>query len=745
MNLAMKMNEQTESRAFLLGKALDYLNTYINKFNGEVVPRAMYGIVASILGKDNILAAMRRIMSTDQLYMPWRNLKVDWEEHVRQDDIMVGEILEGYWYCKQTHHVIRQVVEELIALARRRIESEEQGRDIFAERFRELVAVFRLSEVEQAVLLLAHILSEEILAPGHRWVQQKYKTQTYKFAPWLQYSTAELRNVLMPNQKLRRYQLLNKEFDFNDDLCLYLYGWNKEPLEQSFFVQMRGDVLPWKYFGALAEEHGALLEEMIRNRPPQRGLHILLYGVPGSGKTSFAQALAKQLGLSCYAIAQDVQNDNTARTCSTPEYRFGALRLCSERVDPDRSIMIVDEADDMLRGHSSGGGLFSLLGSGGVTMGDKGLLNNLLDEVKTPCIWISNTSAEELDPSSRRRFDYSIRFKPLTFGQRLAIWRNNVEKHELKRLFSENMLEKLAGRYEVSAGGIALVLRNVADLKPKARECEKLVEKLMAPHCELMAIRADESKLLPAVDYSLEGLNIRGDMPLERVVEAIRRFQHEAEAGALRSVDWPRMNLLLSGPPGTGKTEFVKYLGSELKTKVVVRMGSDILSSWVGGTEQNIRRAFEAAEEEKAILFFDEINGLLQDRGMAQRSWEVTQVNELLCRMENFNGVLIGATNFTDTLDPAVARRFTFKLEFQYLDEAGKRMFFERMFMTKLAPQEAARLAGIPDLAPGDFRTVRQGQYYLGREVTNMDRLVALERESQAKGHSRYATKKIGF
>ena len=130
---------------------------------------------------------------------------------------------------------------------------------------------------------------------------------------------------------------------------------------------------------------------------------------------------------------------------------------------------------------------------------------------------------------------------------------------------------------------------------------------------------------------------------------------------------------------------------------------------------------------------------------MAQRSWEVTQVNELLCRMENFNGVLIGATNFTDTLDPAVARRFTFKLEFQYLDEAGKRMFFERMFMTKLAPQEAARLAGIPDLAPGDFRTVRQGQYYLGREVTNMDRLVALERESQAKGHSRYATKKIGF
>ena len=130
---------------------------------------------------------------------------------------------------------------------------------------------------------------------------------------------------------------------------------------------------------------------------------------------------------------------------------------------------------------------------------------------------------------------------------------------------------------------------------------------------------------------------------------------------------------------------------------------------------------------------------------MAQRSWEVTQVNELLHRMETFNGVMIGATNFWNTLDPAVARRFTFKLEFNYLDEAGKRKFFERTFGTKLAPREGERLAAIHDLAPGDYRTVRQGMYYLGKEATNEDRLAALERESQAKEKTRYATKKIGF
>ena len=70
----------------------------------------------------------------------------------------------------------------------------------------------------------------------------------------------------------------------------------------------------------------------------------MLYGAPGSGKTSFAQALAHQLGLDCYAVAQDVKNDNTARTCSAPEFRFGALRLCDERVDREKSLLVVDEA-----------------------------------------------------------------------------------------------------------------------------------------------------------------------------------------------------------------------------------------------------------------------------------------------------------------------------------------------------------------------------------------------------------------
>ena len=111
---------------------------------------------------------------------------------------------------------------------------------------------------------------------------------------------------------------------------------------------------------------------------------------------------------------------------------------------------------------------------------------------------------------------------------------------------------------------------------------------------------------------------------------------------------------------------------------------------------------------------------------------------------ENFNGVMVGATNFMDNVDQATLRRFTFKLQFDYLKEDGKKLFFERFFKSSLSESEAAELAAVPNLAPGDFRTVRQSMYYLGGDVTNAQRIAALAKESSLKRDTKKSGR-IGF
>ena len=92
----------------------------------------------------------------------------------------------------------------------------------------------------------------------------------------------------------------------------------------------------------------------------------------------------------------------------------------------------------------------------------------------------------------------------------------------------------------------------------------------------------------------------------------------------------------------------------------------------------------------------------------------------------------------------AIMRRFTFKLEFDYLDDAGKRSFFERMFKTKLTDDEFADLKTLQNLAPGDFRTVRQKTFYLNVAQTNADRIAALREECLLKRDGR-PCRPIGF
>jgi SpoVK/Ycf46/Vps4 family AAA+-type ATPase len=180
----------------------------------------------------------------------------------------------------------------------------------------------------------------------------------------------------------------------------------------------------------------------------------------------------------------------------------------------------------------------------------------------------------------------------------------------------------------------------------------------------------------------------------------------------------------------------------------MVRQASDLMSKYVGDTEQNMARMFEEAQSEGAVLLLDEADSFLRSRRLAERHHEVSEVNEMLQGMERHAGVFICTTNLFEDLDEAALRRFTFKIRFDVL-KAPQR---ERMFVaealdgdaTRLTPEQRDRLAQLDQLAPGDFAAVKRQVDVLGVPFEPDEFLSQLEGEHRLKPDVRQR-RSIGF
>lgn len=614
------------------------------------------------------------------------------------------------------------------------------------KRFLEMKELFELSDLEMRALAVIFLSQVSFFDLGDFDVQRfRNGEKLSSLAKALGVIDEEASAILSDEGNIRKYGLVDEDLDLDRTFLSYLSGISSKPLAERFWNKFSGDVLPWEFHGPLAEKHGSVLKEMINARDKDSGVSVLLYGVPGSGKTSFAASLARDLGKQLYFIAQN--DDDGRRISYSPAFRYAALAVAQKQLNPETSILVIDECDKLVENSGIGGGLLRFFGinAGGTRDGEtKGQLNAVMDSNRFTVLWICNSKQDAIDPSSRRRFDYNILFDELSNTAREHIWRNALKFHKCEGKLSENFIKTVSARYAVNPGGIAVAVKNAAALcaKDDKASFEEKTMVFLKAHCALLGItESTDEKLEPARDYSLEGLNIRSGIKLPRLVQVCQNFlKKSASTRDLdENRDSPRMNLLLFGVPGSGKTEFVKYLAKALDMKLNVKNASDLLNPYVGVTEQRISAAFQETDPEKEILFIDEGDSMLSSREGAVRTFEVSQVNTLLTEMERFRGIFIVSTNMIQRLDQAALRRFSFRLHFDYLLDEGKEVFFKTYFtdpmgLPELTDEEKRSLFAIENMVPSDFRNVRQQFFYLeDSALTNSEIIEALATEVASK------------
>ncbi len=531
-----------------------------------------------------------------------------------------------------------------------------------------------------------------------------------------------------------RYGLLGERHENNSLQSLYL---NSE-----FNGLLLGALSTEAYIETLYEEHHQPLtwchpsttcwltedtELVKRTVFGSRGDHVLIEGPTGTGKTTGVRQLITSAGATVISIPAYHDYEYDCWSSMRLKRIFRAKKVLEHSTR--KLVIVIDDAEPLLTAKNT----FALTG----TPFNTGLMNEVLKPGNVPFIWICE-STRNIPKELIGNFTFSLKLTETTFRERVKIWNEALIPHPtVAAVLCDADIERLSREFPVDAATIISAVDNIHRLDVQPDHYLEALRRTLEAAINLRAPLGRPSHH-PGPRFPLDINYLTADIDLRGLADVIKTSQSQTSSPI-------GLNVLLSGPPGTGKSEFVRHLASVTGLELMSLTASELISPFQGQTEKNISAAFSKAEKSKSILMIDEVDSLLSPRGLATKRWQVSHVNELLCAMERHRGVFICATNREGFMDHAAARRFTFKARFDYLKPEASLAFFKATFaalypggaIPELTVKDISAIQSLTTLTPGDFAVVATRYILTGPEhPTPQDLIDALRREIKLNAHT---------
>jgi AAA+ superfamily predicted ATPase len=316
---------------------------------------------------------------------------------------------------------------------------------------------------------------------------------------------------------------------------------------------------------------------------------------------------------------------------------------------------------------------------------------------------------------------------------------------------TEGTLWSLAHRYRVGPAAIHRAIATVQLLHPQGAKLEEAALAIGLRHN--IAERLGGLATRVEVNQTWDDLIVAEDTNdlISALIGRIRHSHQVLDQWGYRAkiARGTGVAALFSGPPGTGKTMVAGLIARELDLELYQVDLSKVVSKWIGETEKNLARVFDAAEEGHALLLFDEADALFGQRSTEMKGavdrYANLEVNYLLQRVEAFGGITILTTNLETAIDDALKRRLSSHIVFAAPEEDERERLWQRQTTTVSAPiaedvdhAELARM--FPNMSGANIRNAAISSAFLAAAdaastITQHHMIRAARAEYRSMGH----------